>query len=90
MVSILIAYLVKTEQTVQRTGLYAIVRHPIYTSLLTMLVSTLFLFTRWQWVVPALALFIIGTEIRVYTEDGLLASRFGERFLEYKRRVPRR
>ena len=69
-------------------GPYAIVRHPIYTSLGAMLVSTLFLFTRWQWVVPALALFIIGTEIRVYTEDGLLASRFGERFLDYKRRVP--
>ncbi len=69
-------------------GPYAIVRHPIYTSLLTMLVSTLFLFTRWQWVVPALALYIAGTEIRVHTEDSLLASRFGERFLEYKRRVP--
>jgi len=69
-------------------GPYAIVRHPIYTSLLAMLVSTLFLFTRWQWVVPALGLYIAGTEIRVYTEDGLLASRFGERFLEYKRRVP--
>ena len=69
-------------------GPYAIVRHPIYTSLGAMLVSTLFLFTRWQWVVPALALYIAGTEIRVYTEDGLLASRFGERFLEYKRRVP--
>ena len=69
-------------------GPYGIVRHPIYSSLGTMLVSTLFLFTRWQWVVPALALYIAGTEIRVYTEDRLLASRFGERFLEYKRRVP--
>jgi protein-S-isoprenylcysteine O-methyltransferase Ste14 len=69
-------------------GPYAIVRHPIYTSLLTMLVSTLFLFTHWQWVVPCLALFIAGTEIRVHTEDRLLGSRFGERFQEYRRRVP--
>jgi protein-S-isoprenylcysteine O-methyltransferase Ste14 len=69
-------------------GPYGIVRHPIYTSLGAMLVSTLFLFTRWQWVVPALALFIAGTEIRVHTEDGLLASRFGERFAEYRKRVP--
>ena len=69
-------------------GPYGIVRHPIYTSLLAMLVSTLFLFTRWQWIVPALALFIAGTEIRVHTEDGLLASRFGERFAEYRKRVP--
>jgi protein-S-isoprenylcysteine O-methyltransferase Ste14 len=36
----------------------------------------------------SLALFIAGTEIRVHTEDGLLASRFGDRFLEYKKRVP--
>jgi protein-S-isoprenylcysteine O-methyltransferase Ste14 len=36
----------------------------------------------------SLALFIGGTEIRVHTEDGLLASRFGTRFLEYKKRVP--
>jgi protein-S-isoprenylcysteine O-methyltransferase Ste14 len=68
-------------------GPYGIVRHPIYTSLLAMLVSTLFLFTHWQWAVPCLALFIAGTEIRVFAEDGLLASRFGERFLEYQRRV---
>ncbi len=69
-------------------GPYAIVRHPIYTSLLAMLVSTLFLFTPWQWAVLSLALFIAGTEIRVYTEDGLLASRFGERFAAYRQRVP--
>jgi protein-S-isoprenylcysteine O-methyltransferase Ste14 len=69
-------------------GPYGIVRHPIYTSLGAMLVSTLFLFTPWQWAVLSVALFIAGTEIRVYTEDRLLASRFGERFAEYKRRVP--
>jgi protein-S-isoprenylcysteine O-methyltransferase Ste14 len=35
----------------------------------------------------ALSLFLAGTEIRVAAEDGLLASRFGERFLAYQRRV---
>jgi protein-S-isoprenylcysteine O-methyltransferase Ste14 len=70
------------------TGPYAIVRHPIYTSLLAILASTLFLLTPWQWAVVSLVLFIVGTEIRVYTEDRLLASRFGERFFEYCKRVP--
>ena len=70
------------------SGPYAIVRHPIYSSLLAILASTLFLFTTWQWALISLALFIAGTEIRVHTEDGLLASRFGDRFLEYKKRVP--
>src|SRR6266849_4155386 len=32
-----------------RTGPYAIVRHPIYTSLLAMLGATLFLLTPWEW-----------------------------------------
>jgi len=69
------------------TGPYAIVRHPIYTSLLAILVSTLFLLTPWQWALLSLALFAAGTEIRVHTEDALLASRFGERFTEYRKHV---
>jgi protein-S-isoprenylcysteine O-methyltransferase Ste14 len=69
------------------TGPYAIVRHPIYTSLLAMLVCSLLILTRWRWAVVSLVLFAAGTEIRVYTEDGLLASRFGGRFLEYRQRV---
>jgi protein-S-isoprenylcysteine O-methyltransferase Ste14 len=70
------------------TGPYAIVRHPIYTSLLAMLASTLFLLAPWQWAVLSLALFLAGTEIRVHAEDGLLASRFSERFADYRKRVP--
>jgi protein-S-isoprenylcysteine O-methyltransferase Ste14 len=70
-----------------RTGPYAIVRHPIYSSLLAILGSTLFLITPWQWAVVALAIFVAGTEIRVRTEDNLLASRFGGEFLEYQRAV---
>ena len=70
------------------SGPYRIVRHPIYTSLLAMLACSLFILTPWQWAVPSIVLFVAGTEIRVYTEDGLLASRFGERFLAYRKRVP--
>ena len=33
-------------------------------------------------------IFIVGTEIRVRTEDRLLASRFGPAFDEYRRKVP--
>jgi len=70
------------------TGPYAIVRHPIYTSLLAVLACTLFLLTPWPWAVPSLALFLAGTEIRVHAEDGLLAARFGDSFAAYRRRVP--
>jgi protein-S-isoprenylcysteine O-methyltransferase Ste14 len=69
------------------TGPYSIVRHPIYTSLLAILASTLCLLTDWRWAALSLVLFVAGTEIRVHAEDRLLASRFGERFLVYKKSV---
>jgi protein-S-isoprenylcysteine O-methyltransferase Ste14 len=67
-----------------RTGPYALVRHPIYSSLLAMLLSSLLILTPWEWAAVALVLFIAGTEIRVHAEDRLLASRFGEEFAAYR------
>lgn len=75
------------HQLVQ-TGPYSVVRHPIYSSLLAITVSTMLLLTQWQWALVGLFLYIVGTEIRVRTEDGLLKSRFGEVFDRYRRRVP--
>ena len=71
-----------------RTGPYALVRHPIYCALLAMLLSTICMITQWAWAIPAVVLFLAGTEIRVRTEDRLLASRFREDFADYRRRVP--
>lgn len=70
-----------------RTGPYAIVRHPIYTSLLAMLVCSLLVLTPWPVAALALMLFLLGTEIRVHIEDRLLESRFGEEFRRYRRNV---
>jgi protein-S-isoprenylcysteine O-methyltransferase Ste14 len=69
------------------TGPYALVRHPIYTSLLAILLVTLLILTRWEWALAALPLYFAGTEIRVRTEDKLLESRFGDEFRRYRRRV---
>jgi protein-S-isoprenylcysteine O-methyltransferase Ste14 len=74
------------HQLVQ-SGAYRFVRHPIYTSMLCMLLGTGFLFSRLWLLAAGTALFMIGTEIRVRIEDDLLASRFGEEFQAYKRRV---
>jgi protein-S-isoprenylcysteine O-methyltransferase Ste14 len=70
-----------------RTGPYAIVRHPIYCSILCMLVCTMLLVTRLEWAAVPMALFIVGTEIRVHSEDKLLASRFGAQFESYRKQV---
>jgi protein-S-isoprenylcysteine O-methyltransferase Ste14 len=71
-----------------RTGPYAIVRHPIYTSLLAMLLCSLLVLTPWRWAVIAIVMFVVGTEIRVRSEDKLLESRFGEEFRRYQKSVP--
>src|SRR5260370_31901877 len=70
------------------SGPYRFVRHPIYTSLLCVLLGTGFLITPWWLLLPSLLLFIIGTEIRVRIEDHLLPSHFGDQFAEYQKRVP--
>ncbi len=69
------------------SGPYRLVRHPIYTSMLCLLCATGFILAPWPLLLIATAVFILGTEIRVRAEDRLLASRFGERFRDYRRSV---
>jgi protein-S-isoprenylcysteine O-methyltransferase Ste14 len=69
-------------------GSYHLLRHPIYASMLSLLVGTGLLITPWSMLLVATLVFIVGTEIRISIEDGLLAERFGERFPEYQRTVP--
>lgn len=70
-----------------KSGPYALVRHPIYASMLAVFLQVALLFTPWARLAGALALFLAGTEIRVRVEEGLLAERFGDAFAEYKRQV---
>jgi protein-S-isoprenylcysteine O-methyltransferase Ste14 len=70
------------------SGPYRVVRHPIYTSMLCVLLGTGFMITPLPLLVLSVLVFIVGTEIRVRIEDRLLASRFGDRFRDYQRSVP--
>jgi protein-S-isoprenylcysteine O-methyltransferase Ste14 len=71
-----------------RSGPYRVVRHPIYSSMLCMLLATGFMVTPWLLLLAAVLVFLIGVEIRVRVEDALLRDRFGDKFLEYSRAVP--
>jgi protein-S-isoprenylcysteine O-methyltransferase Ste14 len=70
-----------------RSGPYSVLRHPIYTSMLCLLLGTAFMIAPLPLFLAAIVIFIGGTEIRVRVEDGLLASRFGDNFREYRRSV---
>ena len=79
----------QSDHELIRSGPYRFVRHPIYTSMLCVLLGTGTLISPWYLLVPGLVLFLIGTEIRMGIEDRLLASRFGGGFEQYRRAVPR-
>jgi len=71
-----------------QSGAYRFIRHPIYASMLCMLLGTGLLITPAPLLLVSVVLVVIGLEIRIRIEDALLASRFGEEFRAYQRRVP--
>jgi protein-S-isoprenylcysteine O-methyltransferase Ste14 len=76
-----------TDHELVQTGAYRLVRHPIYSSMLWMLLMVI----AWIGTLPGwpigLAFFIAGTEIRIHIEDALLRERFGDRFNAWQKTV---
>lgn len=69
------------------SGPYALVRHPIYTSMLGMLLATGLAISYWPALLVALFIFFIGTTIRIRSEEKLLREAFGDQFENYERSV---
>ncbi|MFN2578817.1 MAG: isoprenylcysteine carboxylmethyltransferase family protein [Pyrinomonadaceae bacterium] len=69
-------------------GPYSIVRNPIYTGMFGMLLATGLAVSHWIGLVIAIAVFAIGTFIRVRSEAKLLREMFGREFDEYAHEVP--
>ena len=69
------------------TGPYSWLRHPIYASMLGMLLATLLAWTWWPMLLASLAFFVAGTEIRVHAEERLLAQRFPAEYAAYRQRT---
>ena len=78
---------VTADHRLVTSGPYAVVRHPIYLSLLVLFLATTFAFACKEALVVALPIFLAGTELRIWAEDKLLASHFGEEFARYRARV---
>ena len=71
-----------------QTGPYRVVRHPIYASMLCLMISACFSCGEWPMWPVGLTLFVAGLEIRVRAEDRLLLGRFGDRFRLWQRQTP--
>jgi protein-S-isoprenylcysteine O-methyltransferase Ste14 len=70
------------------SGPYSVVRNPIYTGMFGMLLATALAISHWIGLVIAIAVFTIGTVIRVRSEEKLLREAFGDEFEAFARRVP--
>ena len=69
-------------------GPYSVVRNPIYTGMLGMLLATGLAVSHWVGLLIAVILFAVGTLIRVRSEERLLREMFGPQFDSYARQVP--
>ncbi len=70
------------------SGVYSIVRHPIYTALLGLLLATGLSFSHWLALAAGMIVFLVATKIRTHIEEGLLRDAFGKEFEEWKAKVP--
>jgi protein-S-isoprenylcysteine O-methyltransferase Ste14 len=68
-------------------GPYRKVRHPVYTALFLMLIGTIFLISNWTAAVAAVAVFSLGTELRIAAEEKVLSDHFPDAYTLYRRRT---
>lgn len=74
------------EQRLAKSGVYSVVRHPLYLSGLLLLTGTnLYFGNSWSWLSTLLVLVI--TLYRIPIEERQLASRFGQEYADYKRQT---
>ncbi len=70
------------------SGVYQIVRHPIYAAMLGMLIATAFALSHWLVTIIAVIIFLIGTKIRTVSEEKLLRNAFPDEYQTYAAKVP--
>jgi protein-S-isoprenylcysteine O-methyltransferase Ste14 len=83
----LVARVIEGHELIQQ-GPYGVVRNPIYLAMFGLLLDAGLTWSRWQAVIIASVLFLIGTQIRIHTEERILRGAFGAKFEEYAREVP--
>jgi protein-S-isoprenylcysteine O-methyltransferase Ste14 len=76
----------KQDHELIQTGPYSVVRHPIYTGMLVMVLGTAIHYGRTSGLV-VLALLLVGAWLKSRQEEKLMTDHFPEDYAEYKHRV---
>ena len=77
------------EHRLITTGPYAVVRHPIYTAMLGLMIATGIAFSTPQTLIVGVVLYVAGTIWRTSLEERILRDAFGDAYAAYAERVPR-
>lgn len=74
----------KEEHELVTSGPYNVIRHPIYTGLLVMMLGAVVIGPVWLFV---FLFFVVNFVMRVRTEEGLMMQLFPRRYPDYKKRT---
>jgi protein-S-isoprenylcysteine O-methyltransferase Ste14 len=69
------------------SGVYQIVRHPIYAAMFGMLIATALTLSHWLITIIAVVVFLAGTKVRTFSEEKLLRDAFPEDYKNYAAQV---
>jgi protein-S-isoprenylcysteine O-methyltransferase Ste14 len=75
------------EERLVTEGAYSWLRHPIYLAFLALLLATGFLISAGTRLFLPVMLYIWGSELRIFSEERDLASKYGEEFAQYRKRT---
>jgi protein-S-isoprenylcysteine O-methyltransferase Ste14 len=78
----------KKNETLVTTGPYSYVRNPIYLGSFVFIIAMALVAANWLLLLPALVLITIIYE-QIPNEEKMLAKKFGDEYLEYKKRTPK-
>ena len=78
---------VKQDHELIRSGPYALVRHPIYTGMLTALIGTALVIGNGR-AALGLAVLLAGLLYKIGVEERFMSEQFGEAYARYRREVP--
>jgi protein-S-isoprenylcysteine O-methyltransferase Ste14 len=79
---------IKVGHRLRESGPYAVVRHPIYTGVLGMMIGAVLLSGGGRWIV-FLGMNLVYVEVKIFFEERVLIDAFGDEYRRYRSRVPR-
>ena len=78
------------EHKLITTGVYSIVRHPMYTSFMLTIIGNGLILANWFILGFGLAVSVISYIIRLDDEERMMEDYFGDEYREYKKKTPKR